>query len=246
MARGLLVTGTDTGVGKTLVSCALLRALSRRGHRMGVYKPAETGVQSDESGRLRGEDCERLAAAARAEQPLSSVSHALYPIPAAPLVAAEAAGQSIEPAALARDFEALLPDFDAVWVEGAGGLLVPIAEGFSYADLASQLALPVLVVVASKLGCLNHALLTLSELDRRGIQVVGTVLNALDPEPEAAHAVATNREILARVGGHRDLGLLPYVPPQQRDDHDATARLAESALDLAAVEAALGLAPGGA
>jgi len=156
-------------------------------------------------------------------------------------VSAEAAGESIEPADLARDFATLRQDFDAVWVEGAGGLLVPIAAGFSYADLALRLELPVLVVVASKLGCLNHALLTLAELDRRGIPMVGTVLNAI--EADATHAVATNRETLARFSSHPDLGLLPHVPAAQRDDHDATAALAESALDLAAVERALGLIP---
>ena len=243
MTRALLVTGTDTGVGKTLVSCALLRALARRGHRIGVYKPAETGVAEDGTGRLRGEDCTRLVDAARAGQPLDTVSTALYRIPAAPLVSAEAAGESIDPDALARDFEALRPGFDALWGEGAGGLLVPIAEGFCYADLAERLQLPVLLVVASRLGCLNHALLTLAELDRRGIPVVGSVLNQIEPESAAAHAVATNRDILARHSRHPDLGLMPFVPEAQRDDHDATARLAAEALDLAAVERVLGLIP---
>lgn len=244
MSPGLLVTGTDTGVGKTLVSCALLRALAQRGHRIGVYKPAETGVPQDANGRLHGgSDCGRLVAAANARQRPSSVSHALYPIPAAPLVSAEAAGESIDPDALVRDFEALTPDFDAVWVEGAGGLLVPIAVDFSYAELALRLELPVLVVVASKLGCINHALLTLSELERRAIPVVGYVLNGVLAEPDAPYAVASHRDTLARLTEHRDLGCLPHVCAAMRDDYDALAALAEDALEVATVEAALRLSP---
>jgi dethiobiotin synthetase len=243
VSRGLLVTGTDTGVGKTLVSCALLRALARRGHRVGVYKPAETGVPEDEMGELQGEDCGRLLAAANSAQERRSVHHALYPIPAAPLVAAEAAGESIDPAGLARSFEELTGSFDAVWVEGAGGLLVPIAEGFTYAELALRLKLSVLVVVGSKLGCINHALLTLSELERRGVPVVGYVLNELAAKPEAPHAVASHRATLARFTHQRDLGQLPYIPPAERDAYDTLGAWAERCLDLAAVEAVLGLSP---
>jgi dethiobiotin synthetase len=243
MSRGLLVTGTDTGVGKTLVSCALLRALARRGHRVGVYKPAETGVPEDEAGELRGEDCARLAVAAGQDQVLSSVAHALYPIPAAPLVAAEAAGESIDPDGLVRRFEGLAGRYEAVWTEGAGGLLVPIAPGFTYAELAQRLDLPVLLVVGSKLGCINHALLTLSELERRGVAVLGYVLNELSSTPEAPYAVASHRDTLARFTGQPDLGLLPCVAEAQRSDDDALARLAEAHLDVDAVEAALGLSP---
>jgi len=241
MSRGLFVTGTDTGVGKTFVSCALLSALARRGHRIGVYKPAETGVPADERGVLRGEDCVRLLAAADTDQAPGSESRALYPVPAAPLVAAEAAGEAIDPADLVRGFGALSADFDAVWVEGAGGLLVPITAQFSYADLAAQLSIPVLLVVGSKLGCLNHALLTLAELDRRGIPVAGYALNAVEATSEAPHAVASNRDTLARLTQHRDLGLLPHVAAARRDDLGAAAELAERELDIEAVAAALGL-----
>jgi len=230
--RGLFVTGTDTGVGKTLVSCAILRALTRRGRRIGVYKPAETGCPRGVDGRLYGEDCRRLRAAAALDQPEETVSHALYPIPAAPLVSAEAEGEAIEPDALVRGFEALLPRYESVLVEGAGGLLVPIAPGFTYADLVERLALPVLVVVGSKLGCLNHALLTLAELERRGVAVVGYVLNDVEASSEAPHAVASNRETLARSTRVRDLGGLPHLGGEAREDFDALASCAESALEL--------------
>lgn len=239
--RGIFVTGTDTGVGKTLVSCAILGALRRRGYRMGVYKPAETGCPRDESGALYGEDCVRLVRAADAGQPLATVASALYPIAAAPLVAAEAAGEAIDPDALVRDTRAVADAHDAVLVEGAGGLLVPIAPGFTFADLAERLGLPVLVVVGSKLGCLNHALLTLAELERRGVAVVGYVLNEVE-HPQTSgfeHAVATHRKTLARFTKATDIGELPYVPEVERHVPDLLAATAERALAIDAIASSL-------
>lgn len=241
---GIFVTGTDTGVGKTLVSCALLRAMHERGHRIGVYKPSETGCPEGADGELYGEDCRRLLAAAATEQPEASVSTALYPIPAAPLVSAEAAGESIDPQALLRDYEAVASSYDAAWVEGAGGLLVPIARDYRFSDFATDLGergVSTLVVVGSKLGCINHALLTLSELERRGIPVLGYVMNGLQTEAaaEAPYAVASNRATLARFTDVPDLGMLPHVAGDQKDDFSALARLAEAELDVGVVEAAL-------
>jgi len=228
----VFVTGTDTGVGKTLVSCSILRALSRQGRRVGVYKPAETGCPRGPDGRLYGEDCRRLLAAANTGQAEGTVSSALYSIPAAPLVSAEAAGELLDPGAFQAAFEALAPGYDSVLVEGAGGLLVPIAPGFTYADLMQQLRLPVLLVVGSKLGCLNHALLTLAELERRGLDVVGYVLNEQEAVSDAPEAVATHRETLARFTQVPELGVLPYIGGAGRDDFEELASCAESALEL--------------
>ena len=245
---GIFVTGTDTGVGKTLVSCALLAALRARGHRIGVYKPSETGCLEGADGALHGEDCRRLLAAAGAGQPEASVSTALYPVPAAPLVSAEAAGDAIDPAELLRDHDALASEYDAVWAEGAGGLRVPIAASppYLFTDFAADLAVrgsSTLLVVGSKLGCINHALLTLSELERRAVPVVGWVLNELDPagssSEEAPYAVATNGETLARFTEASFLGAFPRVEPGERDDPARLAWLAERALDVDAVERAL-------
>ena len=243
---GIFVTGTDTGVGKTLVSCALLRALHDRGHRIGVYKPSETGCPEGEGGELYGEDCRRLLAAAATEQPEASVSTALYPIPAAPLVSAEAAGETIDPQALLRDYESVASSYDAAWAEGAGGLLVPIARDYLFSDFAASLGergVPTLVVVGSKLGCINHALLTLSELKRRGIPILGYVMNGVqseaEGEAEAPYAVASNRATLARFTDVPDLGMLPHVASEGRDDFAALAKLAEAELAVDSVEKAL-------
>jgi len=239
-ARGVFVTGTDTGVGKTLVSCALLAALRARGHRVGVYKPSETGCPRDANGALYGEDVRRLLAAAATGQAEASASAALFATPAAPLVAAEAEGAQIDPDALVAGFDALARAYPAVWVEGAGGLLVPIAERTTFADLSFQLKLPVLVVVGSKLGCLNHALLTLAELGHRNIPVLGTVLSSLPGDGSAAHALATNRATLARFSSAPDLGALPELERAQTCDLGHLASLAEAHLDVGAVERALG------
>lgn len=241
MSGGLFVTGTDTGIGKTLVSCAILAALRRRGARIGVFKPAETGCLPGPDGRLCGADASRLRAAAGLGQPLESVATALYAVPAAPLVAAEAAGEAIEPPALEKGFAQVADGTDAVLVEGAGGLLVPIAEGFTTADLIRTLGIPVLVVVGSKLGCLNHGLLTLEALQQRELAVAGWVLNHAHAGPDDAHAVATNRATLARFTGVPELGSLPFLRPDVCDDLDALAVLAEDSLDLDAIARAMGL-----
>lgn len=235
MARGLFVTGTDTGVGKTQVACAILAALHSRGRRIGVYKPAETGCPSDSQGRLHGDDCRRLLAAAQTGQSEASVAAALYSIPAAPLVSAEAAGEQIDPDRLVQGYTAVAAEYESVLVEGAGGLLVPIAPGFTYADLAGRLGLPVLVVVGSKLGCLNHALLTLAELEHRGLHTAGYILNAVESGADASHAVATNRDTLARFATASDLGLLSHLAPAMREDCRLLAQRAEQDLSLDAL-----------
>jgi len=241
VSRGLFVTGTDTGVGKTLVSCAILAALRKRGARIGVFKPAETGCLPGPDGRLRGADATRLRAAAGLAQPLGSVATALYAVPAAPLVAAEAAGEAIDPPSLRKGFDAVADGTDAVLVEGAGGLLVPIAEGFTTADLMEALDLPILVVVGSKLGCLNHALLTLEALEQRKLSVAGWVLNHAEAGPEDAHAVVTNRATLSRFTRQPDLGSLPYLRPHAAEDLRELAALAERSLELDALARAMGL-----
>jgi dethiobiotin synthetase len=205
------VTGTDTGVGKTVVSCAVTAALSARGLRVGVYKPAETGCLR-RNGALVGEDCERLAAAADNRQTPAEVTSALFELPAAPLVSAEAEGRRIERARLREDFARIAADCDFVLVEGAGGLLVPIAENFTYAELAADLALPVLCVVGSRLGCINHALLTLEVLRMRAVPIAGFVVNCLQAGDHAAAEARMHAGTIGRFTDTTALGVLPFTP----------------------------------
>jgi len=242
--RGLFVTGTDTGAGKTLVSAAIVRALVTRGVRVGVYKPAETGCRTRDgatAATLVGEDGELLAAAAGQPPPSyggAEVSSYLLRQPAAPLVAAETEGTRIDPARMVADFERIAASSDFVVVEGAGGLLVPIAEGFTYRELARELGLPLLCVVASRLGCINHAMLTIEAIEAAGLELRGYVVNQSSGDASSALAANSNRRTIARFSDRdstRDLGLFPFVPEADRGDFDALARLAEASIDINAI-----------
>ena len=184
-ARGIFLTGTDTGAGKTLVSVAILGALARRGLRVAAFKPVETGCRN-ENGRLAGEDCERLAAATG--QTAGDVAAYLFAEPAAPLVAAEAEGAAVDRTVLLEHFVAIAAEADFVLVESAGGLMVPLADGYTTRDLALELGLPAVCVVASRLGCLDELLSNLDTLERgpsylrqrRVVDAGGSTLDVVD------------------------------------------------------------------
>ena len=207
MKRGVLVTGTDTGIGKTLVGCALAASLSRR-LRVGVLKPAETGCR-EEGGKLVPEDAVRLRAAAGSSTPLEIVCPFRYAEPLAPWLAAERAGRPIAIGRVRECFDALAAASDVVIVESAGGLLVPLTRDYSFADLARELGLTLIVVVGSRLGALNQTLLTLECASRRGLEVAGYVLNQLTPESDLAQRL--NADALARLSAVPSLGELPFI-----------------------------------
>jgi len=168
--RGVFVTGTDTGVGKTVVACALVSALRDRGIDVGVMKPCETGVGPD--GPL---DAIALSRAAGDPDPIERVCPVRLALPAAPNVAAEHEGRVLDLDVLVEGYRGLATRHDFMVVEGAGGLLVPTRPPACMADLALSLGLPILVVARANLGTINHTLLTLAEAERRGLGVVGVV-----------------------------------------------------------------------
>ncbi|HTY18285.1 MAG TPA: dethiobiotin synthase [Myxococcota bacterium] len=172
MSRGLFVTGTDTGVGKTLVACALAAALRARGLDVGAMKPVETGVGTD--GPLDGR---ALAAAAGARDPLETVCPQRFALPAAPSVAAAHEGRAVDLGAIRAALAELSSRHQRLIVEGAGGLLVPLCDGFSMAELARETGLPLLVVARASLGTINHSLLTLEAAASRGLRVAGVVIS---------------------------------------------------------------------
>ena len=227
----ILVTGTDTGIGKTLVTSAIAACFHADGRSVGVFKPVETGCD-EIRGRRIGKDCERLRAAAGDRQDPATVASYLLAEPAAPMVAAAAENVTIDTARIARDFAAVRAAHDVTLVEGAGGLMVPILDGVTYLDLAQQLTLPVLVVVGSRLGCINHALLTLGALAAADVDCVGFVVNCIDASTDGAASPERNRVVIAAFTSARDLGLFPYVPPQLRDDLRGLARCAKEHLRL--------------
>ncbi len=202
-ARGLFVTGTDTGVGKTAVSCALARALRGRGVDVGVMKPIETGVPA-----AGPEDARALREAAGAADRLEEICPLRFALPAAPTVAAEAEGREVDLALLRRSAEGLASRHELLLVEGAGGLLVPAAPGRSMADLAAELGLPLLVVARTRLGTINHTRLTLLAAEHLRLPVLGVALSHADGPLDPADAA--NLEALRAELGDR---LLLELPP---------------------------------
>lgn len=196
---GLFVTATDTGVGKTWVACALARAAVRRGLRVAVMKPCETG-DGDDGARL-------LDAAGRALDPELARPYRFH-LPASPEVAARAEGAVVDPTRIADACARLTRDADFTLVEGAGGLLVPLAPGVLMADLAARLGLPLLVVARASLGTVNHTLLTLEAARARALAVAGVVLSrAVDSTgPEEP----TNPDAIATWGRVPILGVFPH------------------------------------
>jgi len=194
--RGVFVTGTDTGVGKSLVSAALARFLVRQGVRVSVMKPVESGVNDLTA---LGEDGELLRWAADCEAPIEVISPCRLSEPLAPSLAAELAGTPIDIDGLVAGAKQLLEDYDFVIVEGAGGLMVPLRDTFLVGDLARRIGLPLLTVCRPGLGTINHTLLTLQAARTWGLDPAGLVVNGMPALPGLAeqHAPA----MLAELGG---------------------------------------------
>ena len=227
MTRGFFVTGTDTGVGKTFIACGLARILRDRGLRVGVMKPVETGCKW-RSNALDPSDARLLGLAAGTSQSLSSVCPYRFEAPLAPDLAARQAGRQIDPAVIHDRFRRVAASHDITVVEGAGGLLVPIWERYMMADLAADLRLPLLVVAASRLGAVNHTLLTLEHARVRGLSVSAYVLNRLTPADD--EAMSTNAELLARSTDAPCAGTVSWTPPGPDHAADAAAAVGRAVL----------------
>jgi dethiobiotin synthetase len=185
MSFGCFVTGTDTGVGKTFVACAMLRALARRHARVVGMKPVAAGAVSTAHG-LDSEDAVALRAASTITVPPELDNPVLLREAVSPHLAAAHAGRAIDLDPLVRCQRALARQCDALVVEGAGGFLVPLTPSLTGADLARAFGLPIVLVVGLRLGCLNHALLTAEAIASRGLALGGWVANRIDPALQAA------------------------------------------------------------
>jgi dethiobiotin synthetase len=176
--KGFFITGTDTGVGKTLVAVALTRALVARGLRTAVMKPVAAGVVETADGPCN-DDALELLAASNVPAPYEDVNPWLLSKPASPHLAARADGVSIAHGPILAAQARLGAASDVLIVEGAGGWLAPISATETMADVAEELALPVILVVGMRLGCLNHALLTREAIRARGIPFAGWIANRM-------------------------------------------------------------------
>jgi dethiobiotin synthetase len=204
---GLFVTGTDTGVGKTLVAGAIAHYFAVRGRRVGVCKPIATGCVRRREG-LVSEDAEFLAHHADARFPLDVVCPQRFAEPLAPAIAAERAGEPIDWPAIDRALRATAADSDVMVVEGVGGILAPLDRGHTVLDMAGWLGLPVVIIARPGLGTINHTLLTIAALRTAGLSVAGVVINQY-PAGTAPTAEETNPRAIERWGGVSVLCLVP-------------------------------------
>ena len=185
MTRGLFITGTDTGVGKTVVACALLCNWAAQGRRAVGMKPVAAGIAA---GAACNDDVAALAAAGNVEAPLSLHNPFAFAPAIAPQLAAAEAGVPIDLARIRTAYEVLAGRADRVAVEGAGGVFVPLDARRDMLDIALALSLPVVLVIALRLGCLNHALLSAHAIQCRGLAFAGWVANLVEPKMARADA----------------------------------------------------------
>ena len=207
--RGVFVTGTDTGVGKTLVATALVGLLAGRGLRVAAMKPVASGCRRSPGG-LRNADAEALIAASGRDLPYEDVNPWAWEPPIAPHLAAAEAGQEIRFAPVLEAYRRLIRDAEVVVVEGVGGWAVPLGPEGDVGDLAVALGLPVLEVVGLRLGCINHAVLTRRAIARRGAPWAGWVACSLEAGLDRERAQI---EDLARRLPGPFLGHVPFLQP---------------------------------
>lgn len=230
MSAAVFVTGTDTGVGKTVVACALARGFGVRGERVAVMKPVASGAERTPQG-LRNADAVLLMRAANVPLRYARVNPYCFEPPISPHIAADEAKISINIGKINENYRALAARADRVVIEGAGGWFAPISARETMADLAQALGAPVVLVVGLRLGCLNHARLTRLAIGASGATFAGWIANALEPAlPRAAENLATLECSL----GEPALAVVPFAPG------------AATTLTLAAAAASLAAPRGGA
>lgn len=213
-ANAWFVTGTDTEVGKTFATCALIHAARAKGLRTVGMKPVAAGAERV-AGEWVNEDAARLRAAGSFDPGLALLNPYCLRSPVAPHIAAAEEGVTLNPAVMIDAFAQLRALADCVFVEGVGGFRVPLAQGYDTADLAVQLGLPVILVVGLRLGCINHALLTVEAITARSLPLAGWIANEIAPEMlrRDENLAALRAGISAPL-----LGVLPHQP-----DRDAAA-----------------------
>ena len=206
-ARGIFVTGTDTGVGKTVIACALVRGLRQCGLRVAVMKPVASGSRPTVEG-LRNEDALALIEAAKSPAAYADVNPYCFEPAISPHIAAKEAGIPIDIGMIRSKFLQISADADCVVVEGAGGWHAPLSEHQTMADLAWELSIPALLVVGVRLGCLNHAHLTRLGIESHGVSFAGWIASFVD---EAMERKEENLLTLERALGEPALAIVPHT-----------------------------------
>jgi dethiobiotin synthetase len=209
MAKGFFITGTDTGVGKTVITLALIKAACRLGFTVCGMKPVESGClqQGDV---LVPSDGKFIKTIAHMEENIGHITPCRFKSPLAPLPASEIEGITVDFEKIIKAFADLSKKYDVVIVEGIGGLLVPITGNYFVIDMAKDFNLPLIVVSRPSLGTINHTMLTVNYALKEGLRVAGIIINYNQP-PENTLAEATNPEIIKRISPVPVIGIFPYL-----------------------------------
>ena len=189
MYKGVFITGTDTGVGKTYITCSLLRALKKHGISAGAMKPIATGDR---------DDARKIIETAGIREPLSRVNPVFLKYPLAPFMSARLSGRKIDLAPVWEQYKYFRKNYEFTVVEGVGGILVPIKKDYSVVDMAKHFSLPVVIVARPYLGTINHTLLTVDKLRREKLPVAGIILSC---RQSSTLAEKTNPELLRELTG---------------------------------------------
>lgn len=203
----IFVTGTDTDVGKTVVTAGLAAVMQSLGYKAGVYKPFQSGAE-EKNGFLVSPD---LAYVKQLDFYVETLSTYLLKPPTALYLAAEIDGVKMSLSSVARDFQALKQNCETVLVEGAGGLLVPVTREETMADVAKLLNIPILIVARPDLGTINHTLLTINEAKTRGLDIAGVVINRY-PQGTDDVAIKTAPRLIEEYSDVNILGIVPDIP----------------------------------
>jgi dethiobiotin synthetase len=240
MADGVFITGTDTEVGKTLIAASLVVALQDQGVDVGVMKPLESGAPSFESTPIP-KDAFYLKEIAGIQDDLELINPYCFQTPLAPGVAAEQEGVEVDLQQIKGAYEELKGRHAFMVVEGAGGLLVPIAKGTLLPDLIKLLDLPLLVVARSTLGTINHTLLVLSYCQQEGLDVLGLIINKSTPRADPAED--SNPQLIAQFSKAPFLGAFPYLRDCAgvKGNRDFLAQLFTQHIDIKGLIKRLGL-----
>jgi dethiobiotin synthetase len=206
--KGLFITATDTGVGKTLIAGAIAKIISQKGKKVGVFKPVATGCKKTKQG-LVNKDAQFLAHCVNNELDLDIINPIRFETPAAPFACEKAENKKVDLEKIAAAYKQICQKSDFVIVEGIGGIRVPITDGIDVLTMAKTFNLPVVAVARSKLGTINHTLLTIDTIRRAGLSLAGVIINGYDENTKDL-AEKTNAEIIEKFGKVKNIAIVPF------------------------------------
>ncbi|HLA50377.1 MAG TPA: dethiobiotin synthase [Thermodesulfovibrionia bacterium] len=209
MHKGIFITGTDTGVGKTFVAVGLINALKEKGFNICPMKPVETGCRT-KKGKLIPEDTMSLIKASGIKEAIDVINPYRFKHPLAPSVAAELERKSIKKEKIFSAYNYLSKKYDITIVEGAGGIMAPLYKKYLFLDFISDINLPIIIVSRPGLGTINHTLLTIEIAKSRGIKILGVIINYAG-QIKNDISVKTNPKIIESIGGIPLVGIVPYL-----------------------------------